>query len=122
MTVLTGLMKFLIIKWHWTDFSIVRFCKVLEIFLPHEEEEGKKEGKKEGEEEGIGRRRRNEWERVSGVVAERFCSGLDSRKPCHMMTRHAHAYIAINIDDEDNNFVFCCYLTGPSNHSPLKGF
>ena len=49
MTVLTGLMKFLIIKWHWTDFSIVRFCKVLKIFLPHEEEE--KEGKREEEEE-----------------------------------------------------------------------
>ena len=39
MTVLTGLMKFLIIKWHWTELSIVRFCKVLKIFLPHEEEE-----------------------------------------------------------------------------------
>ena len=53
MTVLTVLMKFLIIKWHWTDFSIVRFCKVLKIFLPHEEEEkeGKREEKEEGEEE-----------------------------------------------------------------------
>ena len=48
MTVLTGLMKFLIIKWHWTELSIVRFCKVLKIFLPHEEEE--KEGKREEEE------------------------------------------------------------------------
>ena len=53
MTVLTVLMKFLIIKWHWTELSIVRFCKVLKIFLPHEEEEKEeeKEGKREEEEE-----------------------------------------------------------------------
>ena len=47
------------------------------------------------------RRRRNEWETVSGVVrvvGGRFCSGLASRKPCHMMTRYArHDLEIINV-------------------------